>query len=111
MDHQPMSQRCCPLDCPDTCGMKVTVVDGRAEDLRGDMEHPFTRGFLCQKMTHYLDRVYSPDRLLTPLRRAGEKGEGLFEPISWDEALDAISSKMAEAALSADGPQSILPYS
>ena len=101
----------CPLDCPDTCGMKVTVVDGRAEDLRGDMEHPFTRGFLCQKMTHYLDRVYSPDRLLTPLRRAGEKGEGRFEPISWDEALDAISSKMAEAALSADGPQSILPYS
>ena len=101
----------CPLDCPDTCSMKVTVEDGRAVDLRGDADHPFTRGFLCQKMTRYLDRVYSKDRLLTPLKRAGDKGEGRFEPISWDEALDTISAKMAEAARSSDGPQSILPYS
>ena len=66
----------CPLDCPDTCGMLVTVEDGVAVDLRGDLEHPFTRGFLCQKMAHYLDRVYAADRLLHPLRRVGAKGRG-----------------------------------
>ena len=101
----------CPLYCPDTCSMKVTVVEGRATDLRGDAEHPFTRGFLCQKMARYLDRVYSPDRLLTPLKRVGEKGLGQFEPISWDEALSTIAGHMDQAAKSADGPQSILPYS
>ena len=78
----------CPLDCPDTCSMLVTVEDGVAVDLRGDPDHPFTRGFLCQKMARYLDRVYSPDRLLHPLRRVGPKGEGRFERIGWDEALD-----------------------
>ena len=78
----------CPLDCPDTCSMRVTVEDGVAVELRGDPEHPFTRGFLCQKMARYLDRVYSPDRLLQPLRRVGPKGEGRFERIGWDEALD-----------------------
>src|SRR5690349_12228167 len=59
----------CPLDCPDTCRMLVTVDDGLAVDLRGDPDHAFTRGFLCQKMARYLDRVYSPERLLRPLRR------------------------------------------
>ena len=66
----------CPLDCPDTCSMRVTVQDGVAIDLRGDAEHAFTRGFLCQKMARYLDRVYSPDRLMFPLKRVGAKGEG-----------------------------------
>src|SRR5262249_15090316 len=66
----------CPLDCPDTCSMRVTVEDGVATGLKGDAEHPFTRGVLCQKMARYLDRVYSPDRLLHPLRRVGPKGEG-----------------------------------
>ena len=66
----------CPLDCPDTCSMRVTVEDGVAVDLRGDLEHPFTRGFLCKKMNHYLDRVYADDRLLHPLRRVGAKGGG-----------------------------------
>src|SRR4051812_14466613 len=61
----------CPLDCPDTCSMRVTVVDGVATELKGDPEHPFTRGFLCQKMARFLDRVHSPDRLLYPLRRVG----------------------------------------
>src|ERR1700719_4542982 len=59
----------CPLDCPDTCSMVVTVKDGVAVELRGDPDHHFTRGFLCQKMARYLERVYSPDRLLQPLRR------------------------------------------
>ena len=65
----------CPHDCPDTCGMVVTVdrATGRAVELRGDKDHPFTRGFLCQKVSHYLDRVYHPDRLLYPeSQRAAE---------------------------------------
>ena len=102
----------CPHDCPDTCGLVVTVDDaGRAVDLRGDREHPFTRGFLCQKVNHYLDRVYHPDRLTSPLRRVGRKGEGRFERITWDEAVHTIAAKFREVAASADGPQAILPYS
>src|SRR4051794_27844355 len=77
----------CPLDCPDTCAMRITVRDGVAVDLRGDPDHEFTRGFLCGKMARYLDRVYSDARLLHPLRRVGRKGEGRFERIGWDEAL------------------------
>jgi len=101
----------CPLDCPDTCSMLVTVRDGKAIDLRGDPDHSFTRGFLCQKMARYLERVYSPDRLLRPLRRVGPKGQGRFEPIDWDEAIDMIARRFAAIARSADGPQAILPYS
>nr|WP_250847134.1 molybdopterin oxidoreductase family protein [Aquisphaera insulae] len=101
----------CPLDCPDACGMRVTVRDGVAVGLKGDPDHPFTRGFLCQKMAKYLDRVYSEDRLMHPLRRVGPKGSGRFERISWDEALSAIAARFAEIATSPDGPQAILPYS
>jgi anaerobic selenocysteine-containing dehydrogenase len=101
----------CPLDCPDTCSMRVTVEDGVAVDLRGDSDHPFTRGFLCQKMARYLDRVYSPERLLHPLRRVGPKGSGQFERISWDEALAEVAGRFASIAGSSDGPQAILPYS
>ena len=101
----------CPLDCPDTCSMRVTVRDGVAVDLRGDLEHPFTRGFLCQKMARYLDRVYSPDRLAHPLRRVGPKGSGRFERVSWDEALAEVAERFAAIARSSDGPQAILPYS
>lgn len=106
------TRRCvCPLDCPDTCQMVVTVVDGRAVDLRGAKEHPFTRGFLCRKMAPYLERVYSDQRILRPLRRVGPKGAGRFEPIGWDEALDLIAARFREIARSADGPEAILPYS
>ena len=101
----------CPLDCPDTCSMVVTVRDGVAVELRGDPDHSFTRGFLCQKMARFLARVYSPDRLLHPMKRVGEKGEGRFERISWDEALDTIADRFAAIARSADGPDAILPYS
>ncbi|WP_406699979.1 molybdopterin oxidoreductase family protein [Singulisphaera sp. Ch08] len=101
----------CHLDCPDTCSMLVTVEGGVAVELRGDPDHPFTRGFLCQKMARYLDRVYSPDRLLYPLRRVGPKGEGRFERISWEEALGEIARRFTQIACSADGPQAILPYS
>lgn len=101
----------CPHDCPDTCSMTVTVQEGRAVSLKGDTEHPFTAGFLCQKVTRYLERVYHPDRLKFPLLRTGPKGAGLFRRISWDEAIDRITTKFQEIASSPDGPQAILPYS
>ena len=101
----------CPLDCPDTCSMRVEVEDGVAIDLRGDREHPYTRGFLCRKMARYLDRVYSDERLMSPMRRVGPKGQGRFERISWDEALGRIAERFAAIARSSDGPQAILPYS
>ncbi|MBN9117776.1 MAG: molybdopterin oxidoreductase family protein [Planctomycetes bacterium] len=103
----------CPHDCPDTCGMVVAVdpTTGRAVDLRGDKEHPFTRGFLCQKVNNYLDRVYHPDRLLHPLKRTGRKGDGKFARISWEEAIDLIAARFKDIATSTDGPQAILPYS
>lgn len=101
----------CPHDCPDTCSMVVTVKEGRAVTLRGDRDHPFTRGFLCQKVARYLDRVYHPERLQHPMKRTGPKGSGQFSRISWDEALDTIARRFREIAASADGPQAIVPYS
>jgi anaerobic selenocysteine-containing dehydrogenase len=91
--------------------MLVTVADGRAVELRGDPEHPFTRGFLCQKVARYLDRVYHAQRLKWPMKRSGPKGKGQFTRISWDEAIDTIAGRFAAIAASADGPQAILPYS
>jgi anaerobic selenocysteine-containing dehydrogenase len=99
----------CPLDCPDTCAWHVTVEDGRATDLRGDREHPFTRGALCGKVDHYLDALHSPDRLLYPLRRVGAKGEGRFERVSWDEAIGLVGAGL-RGAIERHGPESILPY-
>ena len=104
--------RCvCPHDCPDTCGMTVTISDGRAIDLRGDKEHPFTKGFLCVKVNRYLERVYHPNRLQFPLKRVGRKGEGQFERISWEVAIKIVAERFQTIADSTDGPQAILPYS
>jgi anaerobic selenocysteine-containing dehydrogenase len=100
----------CPHDCPDTCVMDITVEDGRATAIGGDPGHPFTRGFLCAKVNRYLERVYSPDRILHPLRRTGRKGEGRFERISWDQALDLVARRLREV-IAADGAEAILPYS
>ncbi len=100
----------CPHDCPDTCVMTVDVENGRALAIGGDKDHPFTQGFLCAKVNQYLDRVYSPDRLLHPLKRVGRKGEGRFERISWDEALDTIAARFRDV-IARDGSQAILPYS
>jgi len=100
----------CPHDCPDTCVMTVDVDDGRAVAIGGDPEHRFTQGFLCAKVNHYLERVYSPDRVLRPLRRIGAKGAGRFAPITWDEALDEIAARFRQV-IAAHGPQAILPYS
>ena len=100
----------CALDCPDCCSVLVNVDDGRAVRLRGNPDHPVTRGFLCGKVAQYLDREYSPQRLLYPQKRAGAKGEGRFARISWDEALDTIAARLQTAAREF-GPGAILPYS
>ncbi len=100
----------CALDCPDACSLLVTVEDGHATRLRGNPAHPVTRGFLCGKVAQYLEREYSPGRLLYPLRRAGAKGEGRFTRISWDEAIEEIAARLAHIAQEY-GPESILPYS
>ena len=100
----------CPHDCPDTCVMTIDVEDGKAVAIGGDPDHRFTRGFLCAKVNQYLDRVYSPDRVLHPLRRVGAKGEGRFARISWDEALDEIAARFRRV-MDEHGPQAIVPYS
>jgi molybdopterin guanine dinucleotide-containing S/N-oxide reductase-like protein len=110
----------CSHDCPDSCGVLVTVdSDGRAIKVQGDPKHPVTQGFLCGKVAKYLDRVYSPDRLLHPLRRKSEipkapiprgREHEAFEQVSWDQALDAIASRLKQIAHEF-GPESILPYS
>ncbi|ODU95834.1 MAG: molybdopterin oxidoreductase [Rubrivivax sp. SCN 70-15] len=99
----------CPHDCPDTCALLVTVEAGRATRVQGDPEHPTTHGALCTKVSRYTERTYHPERVLTPLRRVGPKGQGRFEPVGWDEALDAIAARLA--AIAARDPQAILPYS
>src|SRR5258708_2354584 len=136
----------CPHDCPDACGVLITVEDGRATKIQGDPEHPVTRGFLCAKVAKYLDRVYSPDRVLYPKRRIGPKGPAahaadagksaratrarsfaphgqpgaavptqadltqVWQRISWDEALDEISSRFRKITREF-GSEAILPYS
>jgi len=106
----------CPHDCPDACGVLITIEDGRATKIQGDPEHPVTRGFLCAKVAKYLDRVYSPGRVLYPMRRVGPKGTAAavptqdFERISWDEALHEIALRLRRTAAEY-GPESILPYS
>ena len=110
----------CSHDCPDSCGVLVTVnAHGRAVKIQGDPTHPVTQGFLCAKVAKYLDRVYSPDRILYPLRRKpgtlkGPQPRGreceFFERISWDEALDSIAARLAQIS-NEYGPESILPFS
>src|SRR6266404_3552058 len=111
MQEMKIIHAACPHDCPDTCAMLVEVEGGRATKVSGDPDHPPTQGFLCTKVARYLERVYNPDRLLYPMRRIGAKGEGRFERISWDEALETIVKRFQQISESSDGPESILPYS
>jgi anaerobic selenocysteine-containing dehydrogenase len=99
----------CPHDCPDTCALLVTVEDGVATEVKGDPDHPTTAGVLCTKVARYVERTYHPDRLLYPMRRVGKKGEGKFERITWEQALDEIAARLQPIA--ARDPQGILPYS
>ena len=100
----------CPYDCPDTCGLLVEVVSGKAVKVTGDPEHPFTRGTLCPKMNRYQDTVHSPLRLTRPLLRKGAKGSGEFCPITWEEAIQRIAGRWKEI-VDRYGPEAILPYS
>ena len=101
----------CPHDCPDTCAMHVSVDgSGRAVAVKGDPDHPITAGFLCGKVSNYLDRVYADDRLLHPLIRTGRKGSAAFRRASWEEAVEA-AARGIEAAIDAHGGESVLPYS
>ncbi len=108
--HMNIVRGACGHDCPDTCSWIVEVRDGTAEKLSGDPAHPFTRGTLCAKVNHYLDRVYHPDRVLHPLKRVGRKGEARFERVSWDEALGDIASRW-KTIVDESGAEAILPHS
>jgi anaerobic selenocysteine-containing dehydrogenase len=108
--HTTTVRAACPQDCPDTCAMLVTVADGKAVEVRGDPDHPYTNGGLCVKVNNYLDRVYDPGRVLFPLRRTGPKGSGRFERITWDEALDEIATRF-RAIIGEHGPEAIMPVS
>ena len=100
----------CHHDCPDTCVWNVTVADGRAVSLRGDPDHPTTKGQLCPKVNRFLDRVYHSDRVLHPLVRVGPKGTGRFEPTTWEDAVERIAARLG-ALRDAGRRESILPYS
>ena len=110
----------CSHDCPDSCGVLVTVdATGRAVKVAGDPKHPVTQGFLCGKVAKYLDRVYAPERILHPLKRKAGVAKGTlvkgreheaFERVSWDEALDAIAARLQRIS-DEFGPEAILPYS
>jgi anaerobic selenocysteine-containing dehydrogenase len=100
----------CPHDCPDTCGLLAGVERGRVVSVKGDPDHPFTRGAICVKVRHYPERIYSPLRLLHPLRRSGPKGSGRFERITWNQAMEHIVHRYRRI-LDEDGGEAILPYS
>src|SRR5258706_4539617 len=100
----------CPHDCPSQCALQVTVDSGRITDVVGDPTHPFTQGVICGKVHDYAERVYGKTRVSTPLRRVGLKGEGRFEPIGWDEALDEIAHRWRRI-IAQWGPEALLPFS
>ncbi len=102
-------QAACPHDCPDTCAMRVGVRDGRVISVKGDPTHSLTAGVLCTKVSRYAERTHHRDRLTTPLKRIGNKGEGCFAPISWEEANATIAERLA--AIWMKDPEAILPYS
>ena len=99
----------CTMDCPDTCGLEVTVTDGKIQRIRGTQDHPTTNGFICDKIAHFDRRVYHEDRLLYPMRRQGRKGNGEFVRISWDEAIAEITDRF-KSILRKWGGEAILPY-
>ncbi|WP_018228038.1 molybdopterin-containing oxidoreductase family protein [Methyloversatilis universalis] len=99
----------CPQDCPDTCAFLYHVEDGKLVEVTGDPDHPMTRGGLCVKLKNFAEHHYNPDRLLYPMKRVGPKGAGMFERISWDEALATIKSKWTDI-IAQYGAQAIMPH-
>ncbi len=102
-------QTACPLDCPDSCTLQITVQNGRIEEIDGGHENPTTRDFICAKVRRFSERVYGDDRLLYPAIRKGAKGTGTFTRVSWDEALDHIAGQMI-AIRDRWGAEAILPF-
>lgn len=98
----------CPYDCPSTCGLEAEIEDGRLIKVKNDKTHPVSKNGICRKMQHYEQDIYSADRLRTPLRRVGRKGEAKFEPISWDEAVREITDQF-KAIIEKWGAEAILP--
>src|SRR5579863_1735778 len=99
----------CAHDCPDMCSLLAEVEGGRVRRIRGDPDQPFTAGFACAKVNRDAEMVHSPERLKTPLRRVGAKGEAKFAPISWEAALDEIAGRW-QAIIAESGPQALLGY-
>ncbi len=103
----------CPLDCPDSCSLSVTVDAGTIISVDaapiGEATNPTTNGFICQKVKHHAERVYSPERVQTPLIRTGPKGAGEFRSVSWNEAIELVGSKM-RSAIADHGAQAIVPF-
>lgn len=100
----------CPLDCPDTCGLLLHKEDGKIVKVNGNPDHPITQGAICNKVRNMTERVYHPDRILYPMKRVGAKGEGLFTRITWEEAIEEISSRFKQL-IAEYGSESIMPYS
>lgn len=100
----------CSLDCPDQCGLLVHKENGKIIKIEGDPNHPVTQGNICNKVRNMTHRIYDHERLQYPLKRVGPKGEGRFEQISWEEAIETIAKKW-KSLIQTDGPESILPYS
>ncbi|MBP1627042.1 MAG: molybdopterin oxidoreductase [Holophagaceae bacterium] len=105
----PIIPAACPHDCPDTCALQVKVEEGRVVRVSGAPDHPMTCGKPCAKVGRYAERLYHPERLLHPMKRIGAKGEGRYQRISWDEALDLAAERLKTVA--ARDPEAILPYS
>lgn len=95
----------CPRDCPDTCGMVTTVEEGRVTSVRGAVDHPVTRGFLCGRFQHYEELVNHPDRILRPLVRAHKRAP--FREVDWDDALEVVAERL-DATIASTGPESVL---
>ncbi|MFI4947320.1 MAG: molybdopterin-dependent oxidoreductase [Alphaproteobacteria bacterium] len=99
----------CAHDCPDMCSLLAEVEGGRVRRIKGDPDQPFTAGFACAKVNRDAEMVHSPERLTTPLRRVGAKGEGRFAPVSWEEALDEITARW-RSIIAESGPLALLGY-
>ncbi|MEQ8695536.1 MAG: molybdopterin-dependent oxidoreductase, partial [Bauldia litoralis] len=102
----------CPHDCPSTCALEVERIDGRTIGrIHGARGNDYTMGVVCAKVARYAERVHSPDRLTTPLRRVGDKGVGraAFEPVGWDDALDIVADAF-RAAADRYGPEAVWPH-
>lgn len=104
-----ITESVCPLDCPDTCSLTVTVEEGRVTAVDGSTRNPYTDGFICAKVRRYPERIYSPQRVLYPQRRIGRKGAARFERITWDDAIDLIATRFKQI-ITSDGAAAIVPY-